>query len=63
MRTCTRDVVRMLATLRHAAHCTALHAAKAEEVLRSTHEEVHEITDEEEKRTPVSNDSSHRRVH
>lgn len=53
----------MLAKLRHAAHCTALRAAKAEEALRSAREEPPEISDEEEERTPVRNDFAHRRAH
>jgi hypothetical protein len=42
MRTRTRDVVRMLATLRHAAHCRSLRAAKAREVLEENRDDTPE---------------------
>jgi hypothetical protein len=38
----TRQVVRMLATFRHAAHCRVVRAAKSQEALRLAQEEADE---------------------
>jgi precorrin-6B methylase 1 len=38
----TRQVVRMLATFRHAAHCRVVRAAKSQEALRLAQEEAEE---------------------
>jgi hypothetical protein len=38
----TRQVVRMLATFRHAAHCRVVRAAKVQEALRLAQEEAEE---------------------
>jgi hypothetical protein len=50
----TRQVVRLLADLRHARRCSALRAAKAQEALRLAEEEAAEIEVEEDRdsRTP-----------
>ncbi|MDR5783743.1 hypothetical protein QCE63_30465 [Caballeronia sp. LZ065] len=40
MRTRTREVVRMLATLRHSAHCRRLRAASAAQAARDLANEV-----------------------
>jgi hypothetical protein len=45
MRTRTRDMVRMLATLRHAAQCRSLRAARAQEEIRLLREEPDEETE------------------
>jgi hypothetical protein len=68
MRTRTRDMVRMLATLRHSAQCRTLRAAKAHEALLRASEEAREaqddsaaFNDDDDATAPSATAPSHRR--
>jgi hypothetical protein len=64
MRTRTRDMVRLLATLRHAAQCTRLRAARAQEeirLLRAEPNEEAESSDEDDRSPDTVLAKPHRR--
>ncbi|WP_244816304.1 hypothetical protein [Caballeronia sp. Lep1P3] len=71
MRTRPREVMRLLATLRHSARCRALRASTAQEAMRLARQEAEEAQeadegadrDDEQTRGADSGPPAHRRVH
>jgi hypothetical protein len=60
MRTRTREVVRMLATFRHSAHCRRLRAAAAAQEARDlANEESHDEEPEDERAESAAGDERH----